>query len=48
MCKENKIQFISLPPNTADKTQPLDVAYFRPIKMAWKKFSMNGSTLSKG
>ena len=35
-CKKNNIKFISLPPNTTDKTQPLDIAYFRPMKIAWR------------
>jgi len=27
----------SLPPNSTHLTQPLDVAYFRPMKVAWRK-----------
>jgi len=36
-CKENRISFLSLPPNSTHLTQPLDVAYFRPMKVAWRK-----------
>lgn len=36
-CKKNNISFVSLPPNSTHLTQPLDVAYFRPMKVAWRK-----------
>jgi len=35
--KETNISFVSLPPNSTHLTQPLDVAYFRPMKVAWRK-----------
>ena len=35
-CKENNIRFVCLHPNSTDKTQPLDVAYFAPLKSAWR------------
>ena len=35
-CKENRISFLSLPPNSTHLTKPLDVAYFRPMKVAWR------------
>lgn len=36
-CNDNQIQFIFLPGNSTHITQPLDVAFFRPMKMAWRK-----------
>lgn len=37
MCERLGIRFALLPPNTTDKTQPLDVAFFRPLKVHWRK-----------
>ena len=34
-CKQHNIAFVSLPPNSTHLTQPLDVAFFRPMKIAW-------------
>lgn len=34
-CEENSIKFIALPPNATHLLQPLDVAYFRPMKVKW-------------
>ena len=36
LCEENTISFICLPPNSTHLTQPLDIAYFRPLKMKWR------------
>lgn len=36
-CQDNNIKFVFLPPNATHLCQPLDVAYFRPLKRAWKK-----------
>lgn len=36
-CNDNQIRFIFLPGNSTHITQPLDVAFFRPMKMAWRK-----------
>lgn len=36
-CRENNIRFILLPPNATHLCQPLDVAYFRPLKIQWRK-----------
>ncbi|KAG5878381.1 hypothetical protein JTB14_020617 [Gonioctena quinquepunctata] len=36
-CENNNIRFVLLPPNSTHLLQPLDVAYFRPLKAAWKK-----------
>lgn len=35
-CKDNDISFVCLPPNSTHLTQPLDVAFFRPMKVAWR------------
>lgn len=36
ICIVNDIKFVCLPPNTTHLTQPLDVAFFGPLKRAWK------------
>nr|CAI5855786.1 unnamed protein product [Callosobruchus analis] len=36
-CQENYIAFVCLPPNSTHLTQPLDIAYFRPLKIKWKQ-----------
>ncbi|XP_046689058.1 MFS-type transporter clz9-like [Homalodisca vitripennis] len=36
-CEMNNIKFIALPPNATHLLQPLDVAFFRPMKVAWRK-----------
>ena len=35
-CKEQNIHFICLPPNSTHLTQPLDVAFFAPLKKQWR------------
>lgn len=35
-CINNNIRFTLLPPNSTHLCQPLDVAYFRPLKGAWR------------
>lgn len=35
-CHDNNIHFVFLPSNSTHLTQPLDVAFFRPLKMAWR------------
>lgn len=37
LCRQNQITLICLPPNSTHLTQPLDVAFFRPLKIAWRK-----------
>lgn len=37
MCKKEDIYFVCLPPNSTHLTQPLDVAFFYPMKVAWRK-----------
>lgn len=36
-CRENNIAFICLPANSTHLTQPLDVAFFGPMKRAWRQ-----------
>lgn len=36
-CEKNNISFICLVPNSTHLTQPLDVGFFRPMKIAWRK-----------
>lgn len=36
-CEKYNIAFVALPPNSTHLTQPLDVAYFRPLKLHWRK-----------
>lgn len=35
-CEENDILFVCFPPNSTHLLQPLDVAFFRPFKTAWR------------
>lgn len=35
-CQNNNIRYVLLPPNSTHMLQPLDVAYFRPFKAAWR------------
>lgn len=37
LCTDNQIRFIFLPSNSTHLTQPLDVAFFRPMKAAWRR-----------
>lgn len=36
-CQQNNISFVCLPPNSTHLCQPLDVAYFAPMKRQWRK-----------
>ncbi|XP_050065205.1 uncharacterized protein LOC126554147 [Aphis gossypii] len=36
-CQSNNISFVLLPPNSTHLCQPLDVAFFRPLKYKWKQ-----------
>lgn len=41
LCEENNIAFVCLPKNSTHLTQPLDVGFFRALKISWR------STLTK-
>lgn len=41
LCQANEIKFICLPPNSTHLTQPLDLAFFRPMKGAWRKILLD-------
>lgn len=36
-CLANNVAFVALPPNATHLVQPLDVAYFRPMKVGWRQ-----------
>lgn len=36
LCEVNDIRFVCLPPNTTHISQPLDVAFFSPMKRIWR------------
>ena len=40
-CSCYDIKFICLPQNSTHITQPLDIAYFKPLKLAWQKILNN-------
>lgn len=40
-CQELNIRFIFLPPNSTHQTQPLDVAFFGPLKREWRRILMD-------
>ena len=42
ICQEYNIQLMHLPSTWKCMTQPLEIAFFTPVKMAWRKF-VNGS-----
>lgn len=37
LCQENEINFVFLPRNATHMTQPLDLAFFGPMKREWRK-----------
>jgi len=47
-CQQNNIAFVSLPPNATHLAQPLDVAFFKPIKIAWRKIISDWKEKGKG
>ncbi|XP_047142863.1 uncharacterized protein LOC124817109 [Hydra vulgaris] len=47
-CQSNNIEFVALPANSTHLTQPLDVAYFRPMKINWRKILCEWKEKGKG
>jgi len=37
LCQANKIHLYCFPPHTSHMMQPLDVCFFKPLKVAWSK-----------
>ncbi|KAJ8910919.1 hypothetical protein NQ315_014253 [Exocentrus adspersus] len=48
LCKENNISLICLPANSTHLTQPLDIAFFRLLKIAWRKILANWKESEEG
>lgn len=36
LCELHNVKFVCLPPNSTHLTQPLDVAFFAPMKKSWR------------
>lgn len=47
-CRENDIQLLSLPPHASHKLQPLDVAFFGPLKTAYSREADNYMVTNPG
>lgn len=47
-CREHNIRFILLPPNSTHLCQPLDVAFFKPVKSAWRDVLLDWKQKNKG
>lgn len=47
-CEDNNIKFLLLPPNCTHLLQPLDVTFFRPMKIMWRKQLGNWKNKNRG
>ena len=47
-CELNNIRFVFLPQNSTHLTQPLDVCFFRPLKMKWREILTKWKSENKG
>lgn len=47
-CQTNNISFICLPANATHILQPLDVAYFRPLKVKWRQALLQWKNSQQG
>nr|CAH7717026.1 unnamed protein product [Callosobruchus chinensis] len=48
LCEEQNVRFVCLPPNSTHLTQPLDVAFFSPMKKAWRAILTKWKETSAG
>ncbi|XP_039298507.1 tigger transposable element-derived protein 7-like [Nilaparvata lugens] len=48
ICEQNDIRFVCLPANSTHITQPLDVAYYGPMKQEWRKILTNWKEAQRG
>lgn len=48
LCREHEIRFVCLPPHSTHLTQPLDVAFFRPLKLIWRKVLRKWKVTKRG
>lgn len=48
LCEENNVKFICLIPNSTHLLQPLDVAFFSPLKTAWRSVLLEWRMSSQG
>lgn len=47
-CQLYNIRFVLMPPNSTNLCQPLDVAYFRPLKMKWREVLLAWKMKNRG
>lgn len=47
-CKRHNIRFVLLPPNSTHLCQPLDVAFFRPLKIKWSETLRDWKSTNRG
>lgn len=47
-CTKNNIKFVLLPPNSTNLCQPLDVAFFRPLKRTWREVLLTWKAKNRG
>ncbi|KAF2888284.1 hypothetical protein ILUMI_17888, partial [Ignelater luminosus] len=47
-CTQNNIRFVLLPPNSTGLIQPLDIAYFKPVKTKWANVLENWKQHNRG
>ncbi|KAJ8869532.1 hypothetical protein PR048_028523 [Dryococelus australis] len=48
LCWDNDIKFVALPPHSAHLLQPLDMAFFRHMKGAWRSLLTNSKETDEG